>query len=144
MLSLVLWLLKPHFQPHISSPEKKADKREPYHSKDSEADDHSKRGIGRVGTSIDVWVAGLVELKHAKSCDHVHEGGVCGGSTTEIVKTGASRLRKLLKAHTVKCGSRAKQKTSWHESLKLYYIVQHLVLCYLVVHLLCSQATKNK
>lgn len=118
MLSLV--------SPRISSPEKKADKRKPYHSEDSEADDHSKRGIGRVGTSIDVWVAGLVELKHAKSRNHVHKGGVCGRSTTEIVKTGTSWLRKLLKAHTV----------------KLHYIVQQLVLCFLAGHL-CSWATKK-
>lgn len=53
-----------------------------HHSKDGERDDQGEGGIGGVGTGINVWVAGLVELQHAEAGDHVHEGCVCGGAKT--------------------------------------------------------------
>ena len=47
-----------------------------HHSKDGERDDQGEGDVSSVGTGVDVWVAGLIELQHAEAGDYVHEGGV--------------------------------------------------------------------
>lgn len=51
-----------------------------HHAHHGEEDDEGQAGVGAVGAGVDVRVTLLVELQHAEPRNHVHEGGVWGGT----------------------------------------------------------------
>lgn len=51
-----------------------------HHAHHGEEDDEGQAGVGAVGAGVDVGVTLLVELQHAEPRNHVHEGGVWGGT----------------------------------------------------------------
>jgi len=47
-----------------------------YNADDADEDDDRNGAVGGVGVCVDIWVSCLVDLKHAKPANHVHEGGI--------------------------------------------------------------------